>query len=99
MIARASLSKPWLFQQAACALRGEDIPPDPTLDEEQNLLLHHYRLVCARFGTERGTMLMRKFACCYAQGRRGAREFRKQVVRVSTDSDFQHVVEQFFPRG
>jgi len=42
---------------------------------------------------------MRKFACCYAQGRRGAREFRKQVVRVSTDSDFQHVVEQFFPRG
>ena len=99
MIARASLSKPWLFQQAACALRGEDIPPDPTLDEERHLLLHHYRLVCARFGTERGTMLMRKFACCYAQGRRGAREFRKQVVRVSTDSDFQHVVEQFFPRG
>ena len=99
MIARASLSKPWLFQQAACALRGEEIPPDPTLDEERNLLLHHYRLVCARFGTEQGTMLMRKFACCYAQGRRGAREFRKQVARVSTVADFQHVVEHFFPRG
>ena len=99
MIARASLSKPWLFQQAACALRGEEIPPDPTLDEERNLLLHHYRLVCARFGTEQGTMLMRKFACCYAQGRRGAREFRKQVARVSTVADFQHVVEHFFPRA
>jgi tRNA-dihydrouridine synthase B len=99
MIARASLSKPWLFQQAACALRGEEIPPDPTLDEERNLLLHHYRLVCARFGTERGTMLMRKFACCYAQGRCGAREFRKQVVRVSTVAEFQHVVDQFFPRA
>ena len=99
MIARASLGKPWLFQQAACALRGEPIPPDPTLDEERDLLLHHYRLVCARFGTEQGTMLMRKFACCYAQGRRGAREFRKRVVRVSTVAEFQHVVDQFFPRA
>ena len=32
MIARASLAKPWLFRQAAAALRGEPVPPDPTLD-------------------------------------------------------------------
>ena len=72
MIARAALGKPWLFSQCAAALRGEPIPPDPTLDEERALLLHHYQLVCHRFGDDRGTVLMRKFACCYAQGRRGA---------------------------
>ena len=75
MIARAALGKPWLFRQCAAALRGEPIPPDPTPDEERELLLHHYQLVCQRFGDERGTLLMRKFACCYAQGRRGARGF------------------------
>jgi tRNA-dihydrouridine synthase B len=99
MIARAALGKPWLFAQAAAALRGEAVPRDPTLEEERHLLLHHYRLVCERFGDERGTLLMRKFACCYAQGRHGAREFRANVTRVSTQAEFYTVVETLFPRS
>jgi tRNA-dihydrouridine synthase B len=98
MIARASLAKPWLFRQAAAALRGEPVPPDPTLDEERQLLLYHYELVCSRFGEEKGTVLMRKYACCYAQGRAGAREFRSRVARVSTPEEFRAVVETSFPR-
>jgi tRNA-dihydrouridine synthase B len=99
MIARAALGKPWLFAQAAAALRGAPIPDDPTLEEERELLLHHYRLVCERFGEERGTLLMRKFACCYAQGRPGAREFRGHVAKVSQPAEFIEVVELYFPRG
>lgn len=98
MIARASLGKPWLFAQAAAALRGEPIPPDPTLAEERALMVEHFRLVCARFGEERGAVLMRKFACCYAQGRPGAREFRKHVAELTSASEFYDVVERHFPR-
>jgi tRNA-dihydrouridine synthase B len=97
MIARASLAKPWLFRQAAAALRGEPIPPDPTLAEERELLLHHFALVCQRFGEEKGSLLMRKYACCYAQGRAGAREFRKHVARVQSPAEFHAVVAQYFP--
>lgn len=99
MIARASLNKPWLFQQAAAALRGEPVPPDPTLDEERALMIEHFRLVCDRFGEERGAVLMRKFACCYAQGRHGAREFRKHVVMIESAAEFFDVVERYFPRA
>jgi tRNA-dihydrouridine synthase B len=98
MIARAGLGRPWLFSQCAAALRGEPIPPDPTLEGERDLLFHHFRLVCDRFGQQRGTMLMRKFACCYAQGRPGARDFRAHVARVSTPSEFNEAVELYFPR-
>lgn len=98
MIARASLAKPWLFRQAQAALAGQPVPPDPTLAEERELLMHHYRLVVDRFGVEKGTILMRKFACCYAQGRPGAREFRTHVARVDTPGDFHHVVATYFPR-
>jgi tRNA-dihydrouridine synthase B len=98
MIARAALGKPWLFQQAAAALRGAPIPPDPTLEEERQLLLHHYRLVCDRFGEAQGTLLMRKFACCYAQGRPGARDFRGSVARVTTANEFFEAVDRHFPR-
>ena len=76
MIARAALNRPWLFNQVRAALAGQPIPPEPTLAEERALLLHHHTLVCRRFGEAKGTVLMRKYACCYAQGRFGAREFR-----------------------
>ncbi len=97
MIARASLAKPWLFAQAAAAIRGEPIPPEPTLAEERQLLLHHFELVCERFGAEKATILMRKFACCYAQGRRGAREFRKRVATMQSPAEFRGIVAEYFP--
>jgi tRNA-dihydrouridine synthase B len=98
MIARASLAKPWLFSQAAAALRGKPVPPDPTLDEERELLLHHFKLICERFGDAKGSLLMRKFACCYAQGRPGAREFRGRIVKISAPSEFRAIVDEYFPR-
>jgi tRNA-dihydrouridine synthase B len=98
MIARASLAKPWLFKQAAAALRGEPVPPDPTLSEERVLMEYHFDLICKRFGDIKGTLLMRKYACCYAQGRPGAREFRSRVVKTSTPAEFRAIVEGYFPR-
>jgi tRNA-dihydrouridine synthase B len=98
MIARAALVRPWLFRQVQKALAGEPVPPDPTLAEERELLLHHYRLVCRRFGRQKGTVLMRKYACCYATGRPGARDFRSHVSRVSTPAEFHDIVERYFPR-
>ena len=98
MIARAALSQPWLFRQVQAALRGDPVPRSPTLDEERSLLLHHYRLVCERFGAAKGSILMRKYACCYAQGRHGAREFRTRVSRVATPAEFRDVVANYFPR-
>ncbi len=97
MIARAGLGKPWLFQQAAAALRGQPIPPDPTPLEERTLLLHHFDLVRTRFGDEKGTMLMRKFACCYAQGRPGCRDFRTNIMRSDTAEQLIASVIQNFP--
>ena len=98
MIARAALGRPWLFQQVQAALRGEPVPADPTLQEQRQCLLHHYQLVVERFGTDKGTRLMRKYACTYAQGRRGARQFRTQVAKVSSASEFHDVVARYFPK-
>jgi len=98
MIARAALGRPWLFAQAAAALAGKPIPPEPTLDEQRACMLRHYDLVVDRFGPQKGTMLMRKFACCYAQSKHGARHCRTNVVRVETQEQFYEVVEKYFPR-
>lgn len=97
MIARACLGRPWLFSQAAAALRGEPIPAEPSMIEQRDVMLNHYQLVLDRFGEEKATMLMRKYACCYAQGKRGARHFRTHVAKVSSAAEFHAVVEEHFP--
>ena len=97
MIAREALSRPWIFAQCAALLRGEQPRPDPSLAEQREIVLHHYDLVCRRFGAERGTLLMRKFACAYAQGISGAREFRGRVSRVTTREEFLEAVRSAFP--
>jgi tRNA-dihydrouridine synthase B len=97
MIGRAALSRPWLFRQCRAALLGEPIPPEPTLDQQRELLLDHYRWIVEQFGDRDGTVLMRRYACCYAQGCRGARAFRNRISRVSTPGEFRRVVDRDFP--
>jgi tRNA-dihydrouridine synthase B len=98
MIARAAMGKPWLFAQAAAAMEGRAIPPDPPIEEQRRIMLCHYDLVVERFGVHRGTMLMRKFACCYAQNKPGARHFRAHISKVENQDEFYAVVDQYFPR-
>lgn len=98
MIARAALGRPWLFSQSAAALAGLPIPPDPSLEEQKSCMLRHYGLVVERFGESKGTLLMRKFACCYAQSKHGARHFRTHVAHVETPEQFYEVVEKYFPK-
>ena len=98
MIARACLGRPWLFRQSQAALLGQPIPPDPTMEEQRHCMLRHYKLVVERFGERKGTILMRKYACTYASGKPGARDFRKHVANVASQEEFHSVVEQFFPR-
>jgi tRNA-dihydrouridine synthase B len=97
MIGRAALGRPWLFQQIQAALSGKPIPPDPTPQAQLECLLHHFDLIVDRFGAQKGTILMRKYACCYAQGRRGARHFRAHVATVESPEQFHQVVADYFP--
>jgi tRNA-dihydrouridine synthase B len=97
MIGRAALSRPWLFGQAAAALRGEPVPPEPTPLGQRQLLLDHFRLIVERFGPVKGTILMRCYACCYGQGRKGAKVFRREITQATGPEEFIAVVEQEFP--
>ncbi|MBM3998847.1 MAG: tRNA dihydrouridine synthase DusB [Planctomycetes bacterium] len=98
MIGRAALGRPWIFRQVAAGLRGDPVPPDPSLEDQRALLLEHHRHAIDRFGPTRATFLMRKYACSYAQGIRGARLFRTHAAQVTTPDGFVAVVDAYFPR-
>ncbi len=99
MIGRAAIGRPWFFAQAAAALRGLPIPPEPAISEQRQLVMDHFRLVVEQHGPAKGTVLMRTFACRYGQGRVGAREFRRRIAGASTPEDFAAVMDGYFPGG
>ena len=97
MIGRGGLGHPWLFSQAAAALAGRPIPADPDLGQQRELLLEHHRLLSVRFGEEQATVLMRKFACCYAHSVPGARAFRGHAAQAGTFAEFVEAATRWFP--
>ncbi|MBQ3388779.1 MAG: tRNA-dihydrouridine synthase [Thermoguttaceae bacterium] len=96
MIGRAAAARPWIFHQIAEGLAGRPIPPDPTQQEQYALLLRHFDLVLERFGEEKGTILMRKWACSWSHGRFGGRAFRAEISAVKTPAEFRKTVRRFF---
>jgi tRNA-dihydrouridine synthase B len=96
MLGRAALNRPWLLRDAAAALRGESVPPEPPVQAQRELLLRHHAWIAEHFGEERGTILMRRYACCYAHGRRGAGAFRRHVGFCRTTAEFREVVARYF---
>lgn len=96
MLGRGAVGRPWLFRQAAAAIRGEPIPAEPSVDQQRAILLEHYRLVAAQHGPHKGTILMRKFASRYGHGFPFARHFRGRVAVVSTPEEFFAAVDEFF---
>jgi len=96
MVGRAALGRPWLFRDAAAALRGESTPPDPNLSEQRALLLEHYRLLAEQHGEEPAIVRLRSQACRYAHGQPGARAFRAEISHVTTSAALQTIVDRHF---
>lgn len=99
MVARACLSRPWVFREIAAALRGEPIPAPPDLGEQRALLLRHHAEMVEADGDPFGTILMRKFASRSLAGVPGARPFRDAIARAQDRADFLSIVERLFPSG
>ena len=76
MIGRGAYGKPWLLGQVMADLVGGGHKPDPSMDEQLDLILEQYEAMMALYGEVIGVNCARKHIGWYTKGLPGSAEFR-----------------------
>jgi tRNA-dihydrouridine synthase B len=79
MIGRGAYGRPWLLGQVMADLGGGGHRPDPTLDEQLDVMLAQYDEMLSLYGTHTGVNLARKHIGWYTKGLPGSAELRNSV--------------------
>jgi tRNA-dihydrouridine synthase B len=96
MIGRGAYGRPWLLAQAMADLTGGGTRPDPSLDEQLDVILEQYEGMLALYGTHTGVNLARKHLGWYTKGLPGSAEFRNRVNQQDDPSVVTAMLRQFY---
>ena len=79
MIGRGAYGKPWLLGQVVSDLCQDGLRPDPSMDEQLDVILEQYDAMQSLYGAQTGVNLARKHIGWYTKGLPGSAEFRNKV--------------------
>ncbi|TVS22875.1 tRNA dihydrouridine synthase DusB [Corynebacterium sanguinis] len=92
-VGRGCLGRPWLFAQLGAQLRGEEIPPEPTLGEVARIIYRHAELLSLHDGEEHACRDIRKHTGWYLRGFPVGGEFRKDLARVASLAELSALLD------
>jgi tRNA-dihydrouridine synthase len=96
MIGRAIEGNPWIFRETKAYLETGVLPPHPTIEEREAVMLRHLNDVVAMLGENIGIREMRKHLCWYTKGLPGGGEFRERVNHLSRVGDVKREIGEYF---
>ncbi len=99
MVGRGAYGRPWLPAQVMATLRGLDVPPAPSLAEQREIVLDHYRAMLELYGEQNGVSIARKHLGWYTRGLRSSAEFRNAVNQIGNSSTVLSMVAEFYDRA
>jgi len=93
MIGRGCFGNPWLFQRAAAALEGREVPPLPPLAERCDVAVRQIELAAQLRGERTAVLEARRHYCWYLKGVSHAGYYKEQIVRMNTLQDVYEVTK------
>jgi tRNA-dihydrouridine synthase B len=96
MIGRGAYGKPWLLGQVMSDLVGGGHKPDPSMDEQLDLILEQYDAMQSLYGMQTGVNLARKHIGWYTKGLQGSAEFRNRVNFVDDPKVVTQMLRDFY---
>lgn len=95
VVGRGCLGRPWLFAGISAALRGEELPPEPTLGEVTRIIYRHAELLAEHDGEKKACRDMRKHMGWYMRGFPVGGEFRGALARINSLTELREVLAPF----
>jgi len=95
MIGRGAYGRPWFVAQAAAHLRGIALP-DPTLQEQRQIMLEHYTAMLDMYGEANGIRIARKHIGWYVSGLPNSAEFRHSVNKMTDTAQVIGTIHQYY---
>jgi tRNA-dihydrouridine synthase B len=96
MIGRGCYGKPWLINQIAhYLLHGERIP-DPSLQEQLDVILKHYNDMVNYYDGDTGIKLARKHLGWYSSGLPNSGEFRAAINQLTDVHSVKEKILEFY---
>ena len=96
MIGRGAYGKPWLLGQVMADLAAGGDKPDPSMDEQLDVILEQYDAMQSLYGTVTGVNLARKHIGWYTKGLAGSAEFRNAVNQVDDPAVVVRMLRDFY---
>ena len=93
MIGRGACGNPWLFQQAKALLRGEPLPPAPTVAQRCDTALRQFRMACEQKGEHIACLEARKQFSWYLRGVPHSGYWKEQITHIAVEADALRVIE------
>ena len=94
VVGRGCLGRPWLFAELSAELRGEALPPAPTLGEVTRIIVRHAELLAEHDGEAHASRDLRKHMGWYLRGFPVGGELRANLARISSLAELR---EQLAP--
>lgn len=96
MIGRAIQGYPWIFREARQYLKTGIVPPPPTREERESVMLRHLNEMVNLLGENIGVREMRKHLCWYTKGLPGGAEFRTRINGLLKLDDATREIREYF---
>src|SRR5262249_6484404 len=96
MIGRGCYGRPWFLRQVIHFLRTGERLAEPSLAEQRETVLEHYRDMLVHYGSEVGMRIARKHIAWYSKGLPGSGEFRAAINRIATPASVIEAIRAFY---
>jgi tRNA-dihydrouridine synthase B len=95
-VARGAIGNPWIFSQVRALAAGLPLPDPPTLFQQRDVIVEHYRLAEQIYGPEVCGRQMRKFGIKYSRLHPQALAVRDAFVAIHRPGQLQSVLDAWY---
>ncbi len=95
-IARGAIGNPWIFRELKCVLEGKSKPLPPDINEQKDVILKHFEMVCQLYPHNKSVRYFRKFAANYCKLHPSRRKVQRDLMAAKKTNELMEKINHWY---